>query len=118
MHLTFKRPRACAWICHTYVNWERIKAAGLNFLLDIHYSDTWTDPGQHGIPARWTMENALTDSCYKYTREVLLTLLENGAKPDFIQPFQNYSPSFTPHLQASKQQDTTIPLFRRSNATT
>ena len=32
---------------------KRIKDAGLKFMLDIHYSDTWADPGQQIIPYAW-----------------------------------------------------------------
>ena len=28
---------------------KRIKDAGMTFMLDFHYSDTWTDPGKHSI---------------------------------------------------------------------
>ena len=65
---------------------RRIKNAGMCLLLDLHYSDTWTDPGQHSIPARWNADAAqLADSCYSYTREVLEAMNEAGATPDFIQ---------------------------------
>ena len=46
---------------------QRIKAAGFKLLLAIHYSDTWTDPGQHSTPASWTVPSALGDSVYSYT---------------------------------------------------
>ena len=64
---------------------QRIKAAGFNLLLDIHYSDTWTDPGQHSTPSSWTVTSALADSVYSYTRRVLNAMIAAGAKPDFIQ---------------------------------
>ena len=64
---------------------QRIKAAGFNLLLDIHYSDTWTDPGQHSTPASWTVTSALADSVYSYTRHVLNAMIAANAKPDFIQ---------------------------------
>src|SRR5258708_5657142 len=32
---------------------KRIKAAGGGFMLDIHYSDTWADPGKQFTPATW-----------------------------------------------------------------
>ena len=54
-------------------------------LLDIHYSDTWTDPGQHSTPSSWTVQSALADSVYSYTERVLYTLIAAGATPDFIQ---------------------------------
>jgi len=64
---------------------KRIKAAGFNFMLDIHYSDTWTDPAQHSTPASWTVTSALADSCYSYTARVLKALIAADATPDFIQ---------------------------------
>lgn len=64
---------------------QRIKAAGFNLLLDIHYSDTWTDPGQHSTPSSWTVTSALADSVYSYTRRVLNAMIAAGATPDFIQ---------------------------------
>ncbi len=64
---------------------QRIKAAGFNLLLDIHYSDTWTDPGQHSTPSSWTVTSALADSVYSYTRRVLSAMIAAGAQPDFVQ---------------------------------
>ena len=64
---------------------QRIKAAGFNLLLDIHYSDTWTDPGQHSTPSSWTVASALGDSVYSYTKDVLHAMIAAGATPDFIQ---------------------------------
>ena len=64
---------------------QRIKAAGFNLLLDIHYSDTWTDPGQHSTPSSWTVTSALADSVYSYTCRVLNAMIDANAKPDFIQ---------------------------------
>ena len=55
---------------------QRIKAAGFNLLLDIHYSDTWTDPGQHSTPSSWAVSSALSDSVYSYTRRVLNSLAD------------------------------------------
>ena len=64
---------------------QRIKAAGFKLLLDIHYSDTWTDPAQHSTPATWTVTSALGDSVYSYTKRVLNAMIAAGARPDFIQ---------------------------------
>ena len=64
---------------------QRIKAIGFNLLLDIHYSDTWTDPGQHSTPASWTVTSALADSVYSYTKRVLYAMIAADATPDFIQ---------------------------------
>lgn len=66
---------------------KRIKDAGLAFLLDLHYSDTWTDPGKHSTPSSWTATTAeeLAQTLYDYTVSTLTELKEYGAEPDFIQ---------------------------------
>ena len=64
---------------------QRIKANGFKLLLDIHYSDTWTDPGQHSTPSSWTVASALGDSVYAYTKRVLNSMIASGATPDFVQ---------------------------------
>ena len=64
---------------------QRIKATGFKLLLDIHYSDTWTDPGQHSTPSSWTVTSALGDSVYSYTKRVLYAMIAAGATPDFVQ---------------------------------
>lgn len=64
---------------------QRIKASGFKLLLDIHYSDTWTDPGQHSTPSSWTVTSALGDSVYAYTKRVLNSMIASGATPDFVQ---------------------------------
>lgn len=66
----------------------RTKDAGMQALLDFHYSDTWTDPGAQQIPAAWsaleTLE-ALADSVYDYTYTVLKQLADEDLLPELIQ---------------------------------
>ena len=67
---------------------KRIKDAGAYFVLDIHYSDTWADPSSQILPASWsdcTTAAKKADKVYSYTKEVLQTLKDAGAKPDFVQ---------------------------------
>ena len=66
---------------------KQIKDAGLKFLLDLHYSDTWTDPLQHSTPASWdsTDPTTLGNYLYDYTVDVLTQLKNAGAEPDDIQ---------------------------------
>ncbi len=66
---------------------QRIKAAGYALMLDIHYSDTWTDPLQHSTPEAWdsTDPTVLADSVYEYTKMVLNHLVNANATPDWIQ---------------------------------
>ena len=67
---------------------KRIKDAGLKFMLDFHYSDTWTDPGKHATPSGWSSSDpeTLATTLYDYTKECLNELIAAGATPDFIQP--------------------------------
>ena len=65
---------------------KRIKEAGLHFMLDFHYSDTWADPGQQTIPYLFKSVNTpVWEYIYHYTKESLQALVEAGATPDFIQ---------------------------------
>lgn len=66
---------------------KRIKDAGLKFMLDIHYSDTWADPGKQWTPAAWASlsDDALATKVYDYTKDVLTQLKAAGAEPDLVQ---------------------------------
>ena len=67
---------------------KRIKDAGMTFMLDFHYSDTWADPTKQTIPAAWQgieQGQPMADKVYAYTRECLTELVAAGATPDFIQ---------------------------------
>ena len=66
---------------------KRIKTAGLNFMLDFHYSDSWADPAKQTLPSQWASLSTadLTTKMYTYTKECLQQLVANGATPDFIQ---------------------------------
>lgn len=66
---------------------KRIKDNGLSLLLDLHYSDTWTDPGQHSVPAAWAGKGVteMGVAVYDYTKSVLQEMKAYGAEPDFIQ---------------------------------
>ena len=66
---------------------KRIKAAGMKFMLDFHYSDSWADPVKQFTPAEWAGldDVALTQKIYEYTRDCLRALKAAGATPDYIQ---------------------------------
>ena len=65
---------------------KRIKDAGLQFMLDFHYSDTWADPGQQELPQEFMMVNTPAfEYIYTYTKVNLKALVDAGATPDFIQ---------------------------------
>ena len=63
---------------------KRIKATRAMFLLDIHYSDSWADPGKQFTPADWKglgFED-LKAKVHDYTAGVLSELREAGVEPD------------------------------------
>ena len=66
---------------------RQVKKAGMQLMLDFHYSDTWADPGKQFTPKRWEgcTPQAMTDSVYAYTRASLLALKKADVTPDLIQ---------------------------------
>ncbi|SEL35779.1 Arabinogalactan endo-1,4-beta-galactosidase [Roseateles sp. YR242] len=66
---------------------KRIRKQGLKLLLDIHYSDFWTDPGKQEKPAAWARLHgeALQSEVERYTSQVLTALHDQGTDPDMIQ---------------------------------
>ncbi|HXS57188.1 MAG TPA: glycosyl hydrolase 53 family protein [Hanamia sp.] len=72
---------------HTLEMAKRIKKAGMKFLLDFHYSDTWADPGKQFKPEAWkSLEfKELAKKVFDYTTNVLQTLKAQGTLPDMVQ---------------------------------
>ena len=66
---------------------RRAKDAGFGLLLDIHYCDTWADPGRQAKPAAWSglPFETLVDSVRQYTASVIEALRARGAPPDIVQ---------------------------------
>ena len=66
---------------------KRIKAAGLKFMLDFHYSDFWADPGKQYMPQDWKNLSAkeLENEVEKFTRETINRFVKEGAAPDSVQ---------------------------------
>lgn len=65
----------------------RAKRAGMKWLLDIQYSDFWTDPGCQMPPKTWREldEQGLENAVYRYTRDVLCACRAAGVEPDVVQ---------------------------------
>lgn len=66
---------------------KRVKRAGLSWLLDLHYSDGWADPGHQNIPAEWkSLPHAeLAERVFVYTRDTLAAFEREGCLPDLVQ---------------------------------
>lgn len=65
----------------------RAKRAGIKWLLDLQYSDFWTDPGVQMPPKAWRGldERGLEEAVYRYTRDVLCACRAAGVLPDMVQ---------------------------------
>ncbi|HEY9542719.1 glycoside hydrolase family 53 protein [Prevotella sp.] len=68
---------------------RRAKQAGLNVLLDFHYSDSWTDPEKNLVPEAWRpfvkYSNLLANSVYDYTYQTLTHLMNTNLLPELVQ---------------------------------
>ena len=66
---------------------KRAKAQNMAFMLDLHYSDFWTDPAKQYKPKAWA--NLSTDDLVaqvqSYTQEVVTQLITAGVAPDYVQ---------------------------------
>jgi arabinogalactan endo-1,4-beta-galactosidase len=74
-------------LAHTIELGARVKRIGLGFLLDLHYSHTWTNPSAQTTPAAWSGQAiaALETSVYDYTKDALAQLKAGNAMPDMVQ---------------------------------
>jgi arabinogalactan endo-1,4-beta-galactosidase len=72
---------------HTLRMARRVHAAGMHFLLDFHYSDTWADPSHQSKPAAWTSLHGpqLEKAIHDYTRDVVLAMKQQGTPPAMVQ---------------------------------
>jgi arabinogalactan endo-1,4-beta-galactosidase len=66
---------------------QRVKNAGLLFLLDYHYSDTWADPGHQTTPAAWSSFAfaQLVGQMRFYNSNTIAAFAAGGAMPDYVQ---------------------------------
>lgn len=66
---------------------KRALAKGFGFLLDLHYSDFWADPGKQRIPKAWRGMDVpqLEQAVYDFTRNTLLKLKEENVFPTMVQ---------------------------------
>lgn len=66
---------------------KRAKAHGLQFMLNIHYSDFWADPKKQSKPKAWQSLtfDQLEEQVYRYTKEVLEVCRACDVLPDLVQ---------------------------------
>jgi arabinogalactan endo-1,4-beta-galactosidase len=106
---TFVDPRAAdgydktqgyADIAHTLTFGQRIKAAGMGFLLDFHYSDNWADPGKQCVPIAWQGMplTQMVQALHDYTKDAITQLVAGGARPDMVQIGNEITPGMLIHI--------------------
>src|SRR4029079_19197443 len=86
---------------HTAAFAREVKAAGMGFLLDFHYSDTWADPGKQVIPEAWrglATLDALAEQVRAYTADVVGAMVAAGARPDMVQVGNEITPGMLIHV--------------------
>lgn len=81
---------------------RRIDRAGMDVLVDFHYSDEWTDPGAQHVPAAWAEMDVggLAGAVAEHTRSTLLALREAGIDVAMVQVGNEINPGMLwPHGQ-------------------
>ena len=73
---------------------KRLKAGGMTLLLDLHYSDTWADPGHQTKPAAWAdlPFDELVAMVHDYTAEALAAFAAEGVLPEMVQVGNEITP--------------------------
>ncbi|MBR1594058.1 MAG: glycosyl hydrolase 53 family protein [Alloprevotella sp.] len=66
---------------------KRAQEAGMDVMIDFHYSDSWADPGKQNIPAAWASHTyqQMLDDVASHTKDVLSFLKENGISVRWVQ---------------------------------
>ncbi|MDR3458387.1 MAG: glycosyl hydrolase 53 family protein [Verrucomicrobiae bacterium] len=63
------------------------KRLGYKFLLDLHYANSWADPGKQPTPGTWLdlSHKARVKTVFAYTRDTIAAFRDAGVLPDMVQ---------------------------------
>lgn len=66
---------------------KRVKQAGFQWLLCLHYSDFWADPGKQYLPKAWEGKSVdeLEEAVYEFTKDVLDICKKEDIMPAMVQ---------------------------------
>ncbi len=66
---------------------QRVKALGMDLMVDFHYSDWWADPGKQNIPKAWEGHSfeEMKQDVRNHTIDVLTLLKKNNIEPRWVQ---------------------------------
>lgn len=77
----------------------------MGFLLDLHYSDNWADPGKQVIPEAWrgaTTITELAEHVRTYTAATVGAMVAGGVRPDIVQLGNEITPGLLIHVPAAE----------------
>lgn len=74
-------------LAYTIASAQKAKALGFKLLLDMHYSDTWADPGKQYTPKAWLnlSHRQLVNTVFDYTRDTIEAMRNAGVLPNMVQ---------------------------------
>ena len=66
---------------------KRAKDMGFHLLLDLHYSDSWADPGKQPTPGEWSKlrHKQLVQQVFAYTRDTIAEFSRQDVMPEMVQ---------------------------------
>ena len=80
---------------------KQMKDAGMQLMLDLHYSDNWADPGKQMIPEAWRDVQSIAElgaEVRAYTEDVVRAMVDGGARPDIVQLGNEIHPGMLIHV--------------------
>ena len=74
-------------LAYTLTEAKAAKKLGYKFLLDLHYANSWADPGKQPTPTTWTnlTHKERTKKVFEYTRDTLAAFRDAGVLPEMVQ---------------------------------
>jgi arabinogalactan endo-1,4-beta-galactosidase len=74
-------------LAYTLAMAKDAKKLGYSFLLDLHYADSWADPGKQPTPDRWRnlSHTERVQAVFEYTRDTITAFRDAGALPEMVQ---------------------------------
>jgi arabinogalactan endo-1,4-beta-galactosidase len=88
---------------------KAIVAKGMQFMLTLHYSDTWADPGKQYTPSAWSSltKQQMLDKIWAYTVDAMTQLKNQGTTPAIVQIGNEVNQGFLwPMFKVSDNSDT------------
>ncbi|HEX3626147.1 MAG TPA: glycosyl hydrolase 53 family protein [Verrucomicrobiae bacterium] len=74
-------------LAYTLAEAKETKKLGYRFLLDLHYANSWADPGQQPTPEAWKnlSHRKRVKIVFAYSRDTIAAFRDGDAMPDMVQ---------------------------------